>query len=190
MSKARVKYWVLAGVAPLIIVITTLQSGITVGLLFLIIASLMYPFEALISKYLDGRMKVYSLIIFNTTILAILLTLINTYLSLEEMLALYASKIIIHLVHGEDEVKVRYIDRLEHLGLVLLLCIVIGFLREFLGTGAISLFQFKFEVFNSDYAFSFLNQPMGGFVLGGILYGIINTIRFSRKDKEDAQNVI
>jgi electron transport complex protein RnfE len=61
----------------------------------------------------------------------------------------------------------------------------LAFFRELLGTGSIQLINVT--LFDAFKAATFFVQPAGGFLMLGILIGIINTIRMRREDERKAE---
>lgn len=69
---------------------------------------------------------------------------------------------------------------------IIIALFTMGLTRELVGTGALSLGAFELRAFPQQYAISLFVQPMGAFLMLGILVGLITTYRMVKNDTKKA----
>jgi electron transport complex protein RnfE len=118
------------------------------------------------------------------------MTVLGTYFSLNQLMGIYLALTIFTIPQLRLE-TVEDKSILDH-GFMILVgfvaLVLIGFLREFLGTGSIGLLAFGLDtvqVFDAKFGIAILKDNSGGFILAGFIFAIINAIPFVKEDKAD-----
>lgn len=190
--KNLIKSSIFLSILPLVIVATSLEIALISGLVLLLVTISIKGLSFVVDKFIEGRFRNYTYIVIAAGLISVLTIILGTYLSSTELFSIYFALIIMNLdlVYNPEE-KTSFVNQLVKSLIALAILIVIGLLREVLGTGTltISLFNLEtIEIFKAKYAFAFLQQVSGGFVLAGFVFGIINSIEF--KKKEVVENVL
>lgn len=181
------------GMCPTLGVTTSLSNAIGMGLSVLFVLLLTNSLISMIRKIVpsDIRIPVY------ITVIALVVTLIewllNAYIpSLYAALGIYLPLIVVNCIilgraeafASENTIFDSVFDGMGMgLGFTLGLS-TLAFFRELFGTGSVNLLGVT--LFDASKAASFLVQPAGGFLVLGLLIGIINTIRLNEEAKKKA----
>ncbi|MBG0762142.1 hypothetical protein IY230_00755 [Acholeplasma laidlawii] len=190
MNKNNLKPFILLSILPLIYLANTLETALFMGLVYVILALIIYAGGLLINKFSEGRMRSYAYILLTASIVTIIMTVLGTYFSLNQLMGIYLALTIFTIPQLRLE-TVEEKSILDH-GLMILVgfvaLVLIGFLREFLGTGSIGLLAFGLDtvqVFDAKFGIAILKDNSGGFILAGFIFAIINAIPFVKEDKAD-----
>lgn len=180
------------GMCPTLGVTTSLENALGMGMSVIFVLILSNTIVSLIRKIVpdDIRIPVYITVIATTvTVLEILL---NAFLpDLYAGLGIFLPLIVVNcIILGRAEAfasKNGVIDSIfDAIGMGLgftLGLVVLGFTREFLGTGGIELF--KFELITDTFMPQFFVSPAGGFLALGLLIGLINTQKINRAKRKE-----
>lgn len=187
--KQFIKSMILLSILPLIFVAKSFESALIAGVVLLVVTMAIKGLSLLVDKFVEGRFRSYTYIVLSAAIISILTIVLNTYIAQTELYAIYFALIILNvdLVYNAEE-KVSVVKQLIISSLSLAALVIIGLLREVLGTGTLTIALFNVEtiqIFASKYAIGFLQQASGGFVLSGFVFGIINSLDFIKVKEVD-----
>lgn len=187
--KQFIKSMILLSILPLIFVAKSFESALIAGVVLLVVTMAIKGLSLLVDKFVEGRFRSYTYIVLSAAIISILTIVLNTYIAQTELYAIYFALIILNvdLVYNAEE-KVSVVKQLIISSLSLVALVIIGLLREVLGTGTLTIALFNVEtiqIFASKYAIGFLQQASGGFVLSGFVFGIINSLDFIKVKEVD-----
>lgn len=190
MNKNNLKPFILLSILPLIYLANTLETALFMGLVYVVLALIIYAGGLFINKFSEGRMRSYAYILLTASIVTIIMTVLGTYFSLNQLMGIYLALTIFTIPQLRLE-TVEEKSIVDH-GFMILVgfvaLVLIGFLREFLGTGSISLLAFgvdTVQVFDAKFGIAILKDNSGGFILAGFIFAIINAIPFVKEDKAD-----
>ena len=170
----------------------TLEIALFMGITFIMLAAIVYGAGLLIDKFSVGRMRLYTYILLVAVVITMTMTILNTYFSLNQFMGIYLALTIFtipQLKAQTSEIQ-KPMDYLWVMLISFVALILIGFLREFLGTGSITLAAFgvdTIQVFASRFGIGILKDNSGGFILAGFVFAIIQAIPFV---KEEPTNVV
>lgn len=186
------KSMILLSILPLIFIATSIEIALISGIVLFVVTMIIKLLSLFVDKFVEGRFRNYTYIVLAAGIITVLTIILGTYISTTQLYSIYFALIIMNLdiVYNPDQ-KVNLVNQLIISVLSVVLLVVIGSLREVLGTGMITLSLLDVKeivLFESKYAFAFLQQASGGFVLSGFVFGIINSINI--KEKEVVENVL
>ncbi|WP_025725048.1 hypothetical protein [Acholeplasma granularum] len=190
MNKNDLKIYILLSILPLIYLTNTLEIAIFIGLVYVLLALILFAAGLLINKFSEGRLRLYSYIILAGAIITSTMFILNTYFTLNQFIGIYLSITLLLLPKFTGD-KFKDISITNQLFMVVtgfITLIVIGLLREVLATGALSLPNFgvdSLELFDSKYAITILKDNSGGFILSGFIFAIIYAIPFNKEDNVD-----
>lgn len=190
--KNLVKSLILLSVLPLIFISKSLEAALISGLVLLVVTMIIKGLSLVVDKFIEGRFRNYTYIVLAAGIISVITIILGTYISTAELFSIYFALIIMNLdiVYNSEE-KISVVKQLVISSLSLAVLIIIGLLREVLGTGTLTIALFNVEmiqIFDAKYAIGFLQQASGGFVLAGFVFGIINS--FEIKKKEVVEDVL
>ncbi len=192
------------GMCPAIAVTSSFEAGLGMGILVFIILSLSNLVISLIRNFVPSTVRIPSYVIVIATEVTALQMLVDAFApALSERLGVYLALIVVNCIilgraesfASKNKVLPSILDGMgTSLGFALAL-VIVGFFREFLGTGMIKLgyilpLGFQAEIFGgfglSTYAISILTAPPGGFLVMGIILAFI-TARANAKRIKDAE---
>ncbi len=192
MNKNNLKPYILLSILPLVYLSNTLEIALFMGITFIMLAAIVYGAGLLIDKFSVGRMRLYTYILLVAVVITMTMTILNTYFSLNQFMGIYLALTIFtipQLKAQTSEIQ-KPMDYLWVMLISFVALILIGFLREFLGTGSITLAAFgvdTIQVFASRFGIGILKDNSGGFILAGFVFAIIQAIPFV---KEEPTNVV
>lgn len=185
------------GMCPTLGVTTSLSNAIGMGLSVLFVLILTNALIALIRNIVPSEIRIPVYI----TVIALVVTLIewllNAYVpSLYAALGIYLPLIVVNCIilgraeaYASDNTVFDSVFDAVGMGLGFTLGLsTLAFFRELLGTGAVNipLVNLTVTLFDASKAASFFVQPAGGFLMLGLIIGIINTIRLDKEAKKKA----
>jgi len=190
MLRNDLKPYVLFSILPLIYLANTLETALFMGIVYVLLAVIIYFSGLLIDRFSEGRIKLYIYIILAASIITITMTIFNTYFTLNQFMGIYLALTLFVLPQLKMDAlsKEKVLPYMFMIGVGLLTLLIIGFLREFLGTGSITLMAFGLDtvqVFSREYAISILKDSSGGFILAGFIFAAIYAIPFERAGDKD-----
>jgi len=174
----------LLSIVPLIYIATSLEKALLAGIVLFVSSMLVKLASLALDKFVEGRFNLYAKLILIAAIIAALSIILSTYFNLDQIFSIYLALILfnVDMMHKDDN-KMSVLGHLYTAISSFLLLVIIGFLRETLGTGALIIGETSIVLFNSKYALSFLNDAAGGFILAGFLYGFLNMIPLEKETK-------
>ena len=183
------------GLVPALAVTATFEAAIGMGMLIFVTLILNRMFLKLIHRVILEDIQWFIYIILVATQVVVLQMLVealvpNLFLSLGIYIALITVNGIVYVIDNKhikrDSFKKLTIDSMKTATSILVSLMLIGFLREFIGTGMIVLGQtlplgfdvILFEGFGlSSFALSVFNEPVGGFIIVGLLAALFSAKR-------------
>lgn len=190
MNKNNLKPYILLSILPLVYLSNTLEIALFMGITFIMLAAIVYGAGLLIDKFSVGRMRLYTYILLVAVVITMTMTILNTYFSLNQFMGIYLALTIFtipQLKAQTSEIQ-KPMDYLWVMLISFVALILIGFLREFLGTGSITLAAFgvdTIQVFASRFGIGILKDNSGGFILAGFIFAIIQAIPFVKEEPTD-----
>lgn len=188
MRKIDYKSLVFLSVLPLIFVSNSFEKGLFTGLILLVVSLAIKGLSYIVDKFSSDRFRIYTYLLIGTTIITILTIILKTFFVFEDMLFVYISLILlnVNIFNPSEEISFKDLSLVSLISFLLL--IVIGGLREVLGTGQIEFINLgskTFKLFNPKYGLAFLKEGSGGFILAGFVFGLLNLINLEKKESED-----
>lgn len=190
MNKNNLKPYILLSILPLVYLSNTLEIALFMGITFIMLAAIVYGAGVLIDKFSVGRMRLYTYILLVAVVITMTMTILDTYFSLNQFMGIYLALTIFtipQLKAQTSEIQ-KPMDYLWVMLISFVALILIGFLREFLGTGSITLAAFgvdTIQVFASRFGIGILIDNSGGFILAGFIFAIIQAIPFVKEEPTD-----
>ena len=181
------------GMCPTLGTTTSLENALGMGLSVVFVLVLTNAFIASIRKIVPNEIRIPVYIVWIALVVTLVQWLMNALLpDLYANLGIYLPLIVVNcIVLGRAEAYASdntVIDSaFDGLGMGLGFTLglsTLGFVRELLGTGRISLFDIQF--FETSLGASFLVEPPGAFLILGLLIGIINTVRLDKEKQKKA----
>lgn len=182
------------GMCPTLGVTTSLSNAIGMGLSVLFVLILTNASISLIRNIVPEEIRIPVYI----TVIALVVTLIEWLLnafvpSLYDALGIYLPLIVVNCIilgraeaYASDNTIFDSVFDGIGMGLGFTLGLsTLAFFRELLGTGGVELLNF--QIFDLSKAASFFIQPAGGFLMLGLIIGVINTIRLNKEKKRKAE---
>lgn len=190
MLRNELKPYILLSILPLVYLANTLETALFMGLVYVLLALVVYFSGRLIDKFSEGRIKLYIYIILAAGLITVTMTILNTYFTLNQFMGIYLALTLFVLPQLKSDAlsNEKVLPYIFMIGVGFILLLVIGFLREFLGTGSITLLAFGVEtvqVFSREYAIAILNNASGGFILAGFIFAAVQAISFERVGDKD-----
>ncbi len=192
------------GMCPALAVTTTLEAGFGMGLLVFVILTISNLVVSSIRNFVPSTVRIPSYVIIIATEVTAMQMLVDAFApDLSASLGVYLALIVVNCIilgraeafASKNKVFPSILDGMgTALGFTLALTII-GFVREFFGTGVIKLgyvlpLGFQTELFTSwglqEYGLALLVQPPGGFLIIGLLLAIF-TARTNAKKIKDAE---
>jgi len=182
------------GMCPTLGVTTSLSNAVGMGLSVLVVLILTNSLISLIRNIVPNEIRIPVYI----TVIALVVTLIEWVLNatnptLYASLGIYLPLIVVNCIilgraeayASENTIFDSVFDGMGMgLGFTLGLS-TLAFFRELFGTGGVEFLGFT--IFDASKAASFFVQPAGGFLMLGLIIGIINTIRLDNAAKKKAE---
>lgn len=190
MNKNNLKPYILLSILPLVYLSNTLESALFMGITFIVLAAIVYGAGLLIDKFSVGRMRLYTYILLVAVVITMTMTILNTYFSLNQFMGIYLALTIFTIpqLKAETSEIQKPMDYVWVMLISFVALILIGFLREFLGTGSITLAAFgvdTIQLFASRFGIGILKDNSGGFILAGFVFAIIQAIPFVKEEPTD-----
>lgn len=190
MNKNNLKPYILLSILPLVYLSNTLESALFMGITFIVLAAIVYGAGLLIDKFSVGRMRLYTYILLVAIVITMTMTILNTYFSLNQFMGIYLALTIFTIpqLKAETSEIQKPMDYVWVMLISFVALILIGFLREFLGTGSITLAAFgvdTIQLFASRFGIGILKDNSGGFILAGFVFAIIQAIPFVKEEPTD-----
>lgn len=190
MNKNNLKPYILLSILPLVYLSNTLEIALFMGITFIMLAAIVYGAGLLIDKFSVGRMRLYTYILLVAVVITMTMTILNTYFSLNQFMGIYLALTIFTIpqLKAETSEIQKPMDYVWVMLISFVALILIGFLREFLGTGSITLAAFgvdTIQVFASRFGIGILKDNSGGFILAGFVFAIIQAIPFVKEEPTD-----
>ena len=194
----------LLGMCPALAVTSTLETSFGMGVLVIFVLVLSNVVVALIKDFIPREVKIPSYIVIISTFVTIVGMLTEAYAPLlHESLGIFIPLIVVNcLILGRAE---SYASKnnvlnsaIDGLGMALgfmFALMAIGFVREFMATGAIAYgvflpLPFEGSIVNLDtYLFSIavFSGPAGGFIVIGTLLAVYNSIEIRKQKKAELE---
>ena len=183
------------GLVPALAVTTSFEAGIGMGMLIFVTLILNRMLLKLIHRLILEDIQWFIYIIMLATQVVVIQMLVeafipNLFLSLGIYIALMTVNGIVFVLDIKHIARVPFTklmrDNMKTAFGILISLMLIGFLREFIGTGMIVLGQtlplgFEVILFEglglSTYALSVFKEPMGGFIIVGLLAAVFSAKR-------------
>lgn len=190
MNKNNLKPYILLSILPLVYLSNTLEIALFMGITFIVLAAIVYGAGLLIDKFSVGRMRLYTYILLVAIVITMTMTILNTYFSLNQFMGIYLALTIFTIpqLKAETSEIQKPMDYVWVMLISFVALILIGFLREFLGTGSITLAAFgvdTIQLFASRFGIGILKDNSGGFILAGFVFAIIQAIPFVKEEPTD-----
>lgn len=190
MLRNDLKPYILLSILPLVYLANTLETALFMGLVYVLLALVVYFAGILIDKFSEGRIKLYIYIILAAGLITVTMTILNTYFTLNQFMGIYLALTLFVLPQLKTDAlsKEKVLPYVLMVGVGFILLLVIGFLREFLGTGSITLLAFGVEtiqVFSREFAIAILTNASGGFILAGFIFAAVQAISFEKVGGKD-----
>lgn len=190
MNKNNLKPYILLSILPLVYLSNTLEIALFMGITFIMLAAIVYGAGVLIDKFSVGRMRLYTYILLVAVVITMTMTILDTYFSLNQFMGIYLALTIFTIpqLKAETSEIQKPMDYVWVMLISFVALILIGFLREFLGTGSITLAAFgvdTIQVFASRFGIGILKDNSGGFILAGFVFAIIQAIPFVKEEPTD-----
>lgn len=190
MNKNNLKPYILLSILPLVYLSNTLEIALFMGITFIMLAAIVYGAGLLIDKFSVGRMRLYTYILLVAVVITMTMTILNTYFSLNQFMGIYLALTIFTIpqLKAETSEIQKPMDYVWVMLISFVALILIGFLREFLGTGSITLAAFgvdTIQLFASRFGIGILKDNSGGFILAGFVFAIIQAIPFVKEEPTD-----
>lgn len=190
MNKNNLKPYILLSILPLVYLSNTLEIALFMGITFIMLAAIVYGAGLLIDKFSVGRMRLYTYILLVAIVITMTMTILNTYFSLNQFMGIYLALTIFTIpqLKAETSEIQKPMDYVWVMLISFVALILIGFLREFLGTGSITLAAFgvdTIQLFASRFGIGILKDNSGGFILAGFVFAIIQAIPFVKEEPTD-----
>lgn len=193
LIKENPTFVLVLGMCPTLGVTTSLSNAIGMGLSVLFVLLLTNTLIALIRNIVPAEIRIPVYI----TVIALVVTLIEWLLNaflpgLYASLGIYLPLIVVNCIilgraeaYASDNTVFDSLFDGMGMGLGFTLGLsTLAFFRELLGTGSVSMLGFT--VFDASKAASFFVQPAGGFLMLGLIIGIINTVKLDKEKKKKA----
>lgn len=195
-------FMMVLGMCPALAVTNTFEAGLGMGILVFIILTLSNVIISLIRKLVPDTVRIPSYVIVIATEVTAMQMLVDAFApDLGETLGVYLALIVVNcIILGRAESfasKNKVLpSMLDGMGVALgftLSLVMIGLVREFFGTGVIKLgyilpLGFQADLFESlglsTYGLAILTAPPGGFLVIGIMLGIITHGQNKKKIKD------
>jgi electron transport complex protein RnfE len=190
------------GMCPALAVTSTFEGAFGMGILVMIVLTLTNTTVSSIRNLVPGTVRIPVYVIIIATEVTVLKMLVDAFApALAQELGVFIALITVNcVVFGRAEAFASKNgvakSALDGFGVALGFAIsltIIGFFREFLGTGMIELGRslplgFEYTVFGNaglgQYAFAVLVQPPGAFLVIGIILAIITAYRQAKGAKK------
>lgn len=190
----------LLGMCPTLATTKSVEAALGMGILVLLTLIGSNVLISLLRKIIPSEVKIPCYIIIIATFVTIIKMLTQAFIpALYSSLGVFISLIVVNcIILGRAEAfaskngpKASFFDALgTGLGFTIALC-VIAFIREFVGTGALSFgvyfpigIELSWQIFPADYAISIFVQSAGGFLTLGI---VLAFLAWRKNRKEDAK---
>ena len=189
------------GLCPVLAITTSLENALGMGIAFIFVLTMSNIVISAIRKIVPSEIRIPIFIVIIATFVTIVEMVMSAFLpSLASSLGLFISLIVVNcVVLGRAEAyasKNTVFDSLiDALGMGVGYTIVLALVatvREFLGTGMITVwgdFVINFnKIFGSedslDVFSSFFISPAGAYLVLGILFGVVATIKINKEKKK------
>jgi electron transport complex protein RnfE len=183
------------GMCPTLGVTTSVTNAIGMGLSVFFVLILTNSIISLVRNIVPPEIRIPVYITLIALVVTLIEWLVNAFLpGLYASLGIYLPLIVVNCIilgraeayASENTIKDSIFDGMGMgLGFTLGLT-TLAFFRELLGTGSINIPFLGFTLIDASKAASFFVQPAGGFLMLGLIIGIINTIRLQKEAEKKA----
>jgi electron transport complex protein RnfE len=183
------------GMCPTLGVTTSVTNAIGMGLSVFFVLILTNSIISLVRNIVPPEIRIPVYITLIALVVTLIEWLVNAFLpGLYASLGIYLPLIVVNCIilgraeayASENTIKDSIFDGMGMgLGFTLGLT-TLAFFRELLGTGSINIPFIGFTLIDASKAASFFVQPAGGFLMLGLIIGIINTIRLQKEAEKKA----
>lgn len=189
MIKDVYKSMIMLSILPLIYISTSFEMALLAGLVLLVVSVSIKALSLWLGHFVSARIALYTYILISAAIVTIFTIIYGTFFSTNQLLGIYLSLILVNVsVIGNEEQPLEFIKHiwisLSGFGILL----VIGLLREVLGSGSFELSIFGLNavsIFDAEYGITFLKEASGGYVLAGIVFAVVQGIQFKTKEVDN-----
>ncbi len=189
MIKDVYKSMIMLSILPLIYISTSFEMALLAGLVLLVVSVSIKALSLWLGHFVSARIALYTYILLSAAIVTVFTIIYGTYFSTNQLLGIYLSLILVNVsVIGNEEQPLEFIKHiwisLSGFGILL----VIGLLREVLGSGSFELSIFGLNavsIFDAEYGITFLKEASGGYVLAGIVFAVVQGIQFKTKEVDN-----
>ena len=189
MIKDVYKSMIMLSILPLIYISTSFEMALLAGLVLLVVSVSIKALSLWLGHFVSARIALYTYILISAAIVTIFTIIYGTFFSTNQLLGIYLSLILVNVsVIGNEEQPLEFI---KHLWISLTgfgILLVIGILREVLGSGSFELSIFGLNavsIFDAEYGIAFLKEASGGYVLAGIVFAVVQGIQFKTKEVDN-----
>lgn len=186
MIKDVYKSLIMLSILPLIYISTSFEMALLAGLVLLVVSLSIKALSLWLGHFVHPRIALYTYILLSAALVTIFTIIYGTFFSTNQLLGIYLSLILVNVsVIGNEEEPLEF---MKHLWMSLIgfgILLVIGLLREVLGTGSFELSIFGLDaisIFDAEYGIGFLKEASGGYVLAGIIFAVVQGIQFKTKE--------
>lgn len=173
------------GLCPALAISNTVEGALGMGLMVIIVLAITNGIISLLRNIIQDEIRIPAYIVIIATIVTMMKMFVDAYApALSSSLGIFIALITVNCIvlgRAESFAKDNTFGKsvLDGLGSgigFMLALVVIALFREVLGTGAIKIgallplpFEKTLRIFNADYGISMLVQPMGAFLIIGLL---------------------
>ncbi len=178
------------GVCPALATSTTVENGLTMGLVVLAVLILSNVTVSLLKSMIPNKIRLSVYMIIIAGYVSATEMLLKAYLpDMDKSLGFYISLVVVNCVvlsrseqfASKNDVGMSFVDALANgLGYTVVL-VIISFIREVFGKG--SVFGFDFAQYIGYSPISILAAPAGGFLVLGLLCALYNKISLTRRNR-------
>jgi len=188
----------LLSLCPILGVSSNFVNAISIGIMTGLVILFTNIAVSLLNRIIPNEVRIPVLITIIATSVTIMEMLVKAYIpAMYFALGIFLPLIVVNcVVFGRAEafaIKNKVLPSIvDALGVSVGIIIafgLLGFVREVLGTGAISFFGLEapFRIFPEQFAIPLIVMPAGAFIVLGMIVGTIFTIKMISKEKYDAR---
>ncbi|MCL1997068.1 MAG: electron transport complex subunit RsxE [Defluviitaleaceae bacterium] len=185
----------LLSLCPALGVTAVLVNSVGLGVIILVSLIMTNTIIAIVGKFVPDEIRIPAYITIIAGVITIMEMMVHAFMpDLFAALGVFLSLVVVNcIIMGRAEafaakntVLASIYDAIGNgLGIIFALA-VIAFFREFFGRGFVDFGFFRLNVFPQEYAIGFLVQPMGAFLMLGIIVGIMSTIAVGKNNQKKA----
>ena len=192
------------GLCPTLAITTSLENALGMGIAFIFVLLMSNMVISAIRKIVPSEIRIPIYIVIIATFVTIVEMIMSAFLpALSESLGLFISLIVVNcVVLGRAEAYASkntvFDSAIDAIGMGIgytMILALIATVREILGTGMITVWGDLVinlnKIFGSeetlDVFSSFFISPSGAYLVLGILFGVVATVRIKKQKKEEAK---